>query len=87
MSEMLEASAWNADYLDLFVDIGQASSRGVQSLQEVGVSLVGWPQLYSDVAAGGAFATQATRKILLGESMPDARLYLALDEQFSESFD
>ena len=87
MSEMLEASAWNPDYLDLFVDLGQASSRGVQSLQEVGVSLVGWPQLYSDVAAGGAFATQATRKILLGESMPDARLYLALDEQFSESFD
>jgi hypothetical protein len=85
MTELIVASGWKPAYLDLFVDLSQASERGVASLQEVGQTLVGWPQLYSDVASGGAFATQATRKILLGESMPDARLYLALDEQFSES--
>lgn len=82
---MRHASGWDQAYLDLFVDLEQASTRGVQSLQEVGQSLVGWPQLYSDVASGGAFAAQATRKILLGQSMPDDRYYLALDEHIVES--
>ncbi len=85
MEELINAPGWEPAYLDLFVDLSQASERGVSSLNEVGQTLVGWPQLYSDVASGGAFAAQATRKILLGESMPDARLYLALDEQLSES--
>ena len=87
MNQLIQAPGWNPAYLDLFVDLESASERGVSSLGEVGRTLVGWPQLYSDVASGGAFAAQATRKILLGESMPDARLYLALDEQFSESVD
>ncbi len=85
MGQLLNAPGWEPAHLDLFVDLAQASERGVSSLQEVGQTLVGWPQLYSDVASGGAFAAQATRKILLGESMPDARLYLALDEQLTES--
>ena len=85
MAQLLNAPGWEPAHLDLFVDLAEASERGVSSLQEVGQTLVGWPQLYSDVASGGAFAAQATRKILLGESMPDARLYLALDEQLSES--
>jgi molybdopterin/thiamine biosynthesis adenylyltransferase len=85
MNQLIVAPGWEPAYLDLFVDLSQASDRGLSSLQEIGQTLVGWPQLYSDVASGGAFATQATRKILLGQSMPDARLYLALDEQFSES--
>lgn len=87
IDQLINASGWEPAYLDLFVDLASASERGVSSLGEVGQTLVGWPQLYSDVASGGAFAAQATRKILLGESMPDARLYLALDEQLSESVD
>ena len=87
LQAMLEAKEWTPDFFNAFIDLGQASPRGLKSLEEVGSTLVGWPQLYSDVAAGGAHATQAARKILLGDPAPDARLYLEWDEQFVESVD
>jgi hypothetical protein len=87
LEAMLEAKEWTPDFFNAFIDLGQASPRGLKSLEEVGSTLVGWPQLYSDVAAGGAHATQAARKILLGDPVPDARLYLEWDEQFVESVD
>ena len=79
------SNRWTSDALDAFVDLGQISERGRASLAEVGRSLVAWPQLYGEVAAGGALAAQAARRILLGESIPDTRLYLDLDEQLDES--
>ena len=87
LGDMLEAKDWTPEFFNAFIDVSQASQRGIQSLEEVGKTLVGWPQLYSDVAAGGAHATQAARKILLVNPAPDARIYLEWDEQFVESID
>lgn len=87
LDDMLKATEWTPEFFNAFIDLSQASVRGIQSLEEVGRTLVGWPQLYSDVAAGGAHATQAARKILLGDSAPDSRIYLEWDEQFVESID
>ena len=70
--------------LGLFVDLGEASERGRRSLAEVGATLVGWPQLYSEVAAGGAHAAEAARRILLGERVPDTRIFLALHDQLAQ---
>jgi hypothetical protein len=53
-------------------------------LAEVGATLVGWPQLYSEVAAGGAHAAEAARRILLGERVPDTRIFLALHDQLAQ---
>ena len=79
------SNRWTPDALDAFVDLSAISSRGRASLAEVGRTLVAWPQLYGEVAAGGATAAQAARRILLGETIPDSRIYLDLDEQLAES--
>lgn len=79
------SNRWTPDALDAFVDLSAVSDRGRASLAEVGRTLVAWPQLYSEVAAGGAAAAQAARRILLGETIPDSRIYLDLDEQLAES--
>ncbi|MBO74290.1 MAG: hypothetical protein CMD33_03345 [Flavobacteriales bacterium] len=85
LMEMRNASAWRPEFFDAFIDISQASGRGVASLQAVGTSLVGWPQLFTDVAAGGAHAAQIIRSIFLGEHVPDARHYFEWNEQLLES--
>lgn len=85
LEEMKEAAAWTPAFFNAFIDIENASERGRLSLEEMGKSLVGWPQLYTDVAAGGAHAAQLIRKILMGEPVQDARIYLEWDEQFVES--
>lgn len=85
LREMRNATEWTPAFFNAFVDVESVSERGRASLGEMGNSLVGWPQLYTDVAAGGAHAAQLIRKILLGEPLPDARIYLEWDEQFVES--
>lgn len=75
---------WTPVDLNLFVDLSTASSRGRESLSLVGSELAGWPQLYADVAAGGAMAVVAARRIFLGDPTPDSRLYLSLDEQLPQ---
>lgn len=85
LEEMRSAPGWKPEYFDAFIDVNQASPRGVASLQEVGKSLVGWPQLYTDVAGGGAHAAQVIRTIFLGEPVQDARHYLEWNEQLLES--
>ena len=85
LQEMRSAAAWTPAYFDAFIDVAEASARGVESLQQVGETLVGWPQLYSDVAGGGAHAAQVIRKIFLGDSVSDARHYLEWNEQLIES--
>lgn len=75
---------WTPVDLNLFVDLSVASARGRESLSLVGSELTGWPQLYADVAAGGAMSAAAARRIFLGDPTPDSRLYLSLDEQLPE---
>lgn len=78
------AESWNPVDLNLFVDLTEASPRGKESLSLVGSELVGWPQLYSDVASGAGMAVAAARRIFLGDHAPDIRIYLSLDEQLPE---
>lgn len=85
LEEMRDSSEWRPEFFDAFIDVKAASTRGVDSLKRVGDELVGWPQLYSDVAGGGAHVAQVIRKILLGERVVDARHYLEWDEQLLES--
>jgi molybdopterin/thiamine biosynthesis adenylyltransferase len=76
---------WDGPTLDLFVNLEEASDRGIESLSQLGTTLTAWPQLFSEVAAGGAFAAQVCRRLLLGESLPDCRIYLELDGQLAQS--
>jgi molybdopterin/thiamine biosynthesis adenylyltransferase len=51
------------------------SARMHTAMDEVGKTLVSWPQLASDVALGASRATVAVRSILLGESVPSGRSF------------
>lgn len=85
LAEMRQAPGWKPEYFDAFIDMSQASKRGVLSLQQVGTQLVGWPQLYTDVVGGGAHAAQVIRNVFLGGAIADARHYLEWNEQLFES--
>ncbi|MEC8361675.1 MAG: hypothetical protein VX002_05185, partial [Bacteroidota bacterium] len=71
--------------LDAFVDVANASERGRASLPKVGSELVSWPQTYTGVAAGGAHAAEACRRLALGENLPDARITMDLHEQLTHT--
>ncbi len=58
-----------------FIDLSKASERGMQSFLQIGESLDTWPQLAGDVLLGGATATIAIRKLLLGDSIKSGRYY------------
>jgi molybdopterin/thiamine biosynthesis adenylyltransferase len=83
MASLRNKSNWDTETLNLFIDFSSASERGQISLAQMGTKLVGWPQLYSDVSSGSAFAAEAARRLMLGEDLPDSRLYLEIDEQLS----
>lgn len=51
------------------------STRAAASLLEIDATLSTWPQLASDVAAGGAQVTQTARRLFLGEAVPSGRTY------------
>ena len=83
MASLRNTSNWDTDTLNLFIDFSSASKKGQNSLAQLGTTLVGWPQLFTDVASGSAFAAEAARRLMLGEDLPDSRLYLEIDEQLS----
>ncbi|MFM7730488.1 MAG: ThiF family adenylyltransferase, partial [Flavobacteriales bacterium] len=49
------------------------STRGKESIQEIGKSLLTWPQLASDVIAGGGCAVKIIREILLKSPIASQR--------------
>lgn len=74
---------WTQELLDAFVDLSAISERARESLAEVGKTLVGWPQLHSDVALGAGMAATVIRRILLGEDIADQRIRFDFNEQLS----
>jgi len=62
------------------LDEQQISPRMAASVMEVGETLSTWPQLASGVALGGAVATDAARRILLGKLTCSGRFYVDLEE-------
>lgn len=64
-----------------FIDLSEASKRGVESMLEIGKSIDTWPQLASDVFHGGATVTIAARNILLGNKIPSGRYFMDLQQK------
>ena len=85
MRAFTEMDRWTPEALDAFVDVDNASERGRMSLPKVGSELVSWPQTYTGVAAGGAHAAEACRRLALGENLPDARITMDLHEQLTHT--
>lgn len=83
MRSFTNMDRWTPEALDAFVDVPNASERGQASLPKVGAELVSWPQTYTGVAAGGAHAAEACRRLALGENLPDARITMDLHEQLT----
>lgn len=83
LTELANGGAWTPELLDAFVDLSAISDRARESLAEVGRTLVGWPQLHSDVALGAGMATAAIRRILLGEEIADQRIRFDFNEQLT----
>lgn len=84
MRSFTNMDRWTPEALDAFVDVANASERGQASLPKVGTELVSWPQTYTGVAAGGAHAAEACRRLALGENLPDARITMDLHEQLTD---
>lgn len=83
VTDLAGGGEWTPALLDAFVDLSAISDRARESLDEVGKSLVGWPQLHSDVALGAGMATNVTRRLLLGEDIADQRIRFDFNEQLS----
>jgi len=84
MRSFTNMERWTPEALDAFVDVANASERGQASLPKVGTELVSWPQTFTGVAAGGAHAAEACRRLALGEDLPDARITMDLHEQLTD---
>ncbi len=61
-------------------DVEGVSSRGQQSLLELGKTITSWPQLATDVMAGGAVAAKFIKQILLNEKIESGRSRLDIIE-------
>ena len=86
LTELAGGGEWTPELLDAFVDLSAISDRAKESLAEVGKSLVGWPQLHSDVAIGAGMAATVARRILLGEDLADQRIRFDFNEQLSIAY-
>lgn len=83
LTELANGGAWSPELLDAFVDLSAISDRARESLAEMGKTLVGWPQLHSDVAIGAGMAATVIRRLLLGEDLADQRIRFDLNEQLT----
>ncbi len=62
------------------IDFTSASTRAIQSFNEIGKTLKTWPQLASSVLLGGAVTADVCRRILLNESKESGRFYVEIDK-------
>lgn len=56
--------------------------RAIESLSEIGETLIGRPQLMSTVTVSGGIAAYLARRIILGEPLPSGRKLIRFDEVF-----
>lgn len=55
------------------IELERVSERGKESISQIGKTITTWPQLATDVIAGGAIAAKFVREILLGQDIPSGR--------------
>lgn len=65
------------------VDFENLSDRMKYSFSELGKTITTWPQLASDVIAGGGLSAKIARRILLGERIASNRYYLDATEKIN----
>jgi ThiF family len=68
-----------SEVLTSIINPNIVSPRMLQSFSEIGKSLKSWPQLASEVVAGGANITTIARWVLLGENIKSGRYFLNCD--------
>ena len=83
IGEILSGRCSEADknkYAVQIVGAHNVPKRALDSLKEIGATLVGRPQLMSTVTIGGGVASFLARKIALNESLPSGRRIIKWDE-------
>jgi hypothetical protein len=81
--KILQAEMTEADKIRYAIDIvgrEHLPPRVLQTLSEINRTLVGRPQLYSTVAAGGGLASYLARRLLLDQPLPGGRYLLSLEQ-------
>ncbi|HEY5550137.1 MAG TPA: ThiF family adenylyltransferase [Candidatus Saccharimonadales bacterium] len=71
-------------YAVQIVGTAHVPTRALESVRDIGRSLVGRPQLYSSVAISGGLATYIVRQIALGAHMPTGRYFYSLADVFKQ---
>jgi molybdopterin/thiamine biosynthesis adenylyltransferase len=71
-------------YLYPMVGGNNVSERLLASAQEVGKTLLTWPQLASSVILGGGISTDVIRRIFLGQFHSSGRFYVDLEQIISD---
>ncbi len=86
--EFLNVTDWTEDLKRTIamqsIDISKASERGVASLEEIGKSITTWPQLATDVIAGGAIVAIAAKMIFLNQGINSSRTYVDIPSIISK---
>lgn len=59
------------------------TARMLDSLKEIGKSIVSWPQLGGAALLNGAAVAYCVRKIVTGELLESGRYFISLDEKFA----
>lgn len=71
-------------YLSQIIGMENVSSEMLQSLPEMGKTIVGWPQISSAVALGGAMITDTCRRIALNKLTASGRYFIHFEELINE---
>lgn len=66
------------------VDVEHVPPRALETLAQIGTTLVGRPQLMSTVAVSGGVGSYIMRQICLDGHMPSGRYFLKIDSLFGE---
>ena len=74
------------NFISKILDINKLSSRGQESLTEIQKSITTWPQLATDVIAGGAITAQILKQILLGSPIKSGRGRLDIMDHYEKQF-
>jgi molybdopterin/thiamine biosynthesis adenylyltransferase len=67
------------------IELDKVSEKGRESLMQIGKTITTWPQLATDVIAGGAVAAKFVREILLGNSVSSGRSRIDLVENHNQN--
>lgn len=65
------------------VGVQYIPQRAIDSVREIGRSLVGRPQLYGTIAIDGGLGSYITREIVLGDQLTSGRYYISFSDFFA----